>query len=94
MRTVIQGAADKDTDLKAKGESITETIDMCLVALNDLHDAELQKKLAKFLEEKDTPEKEKLLGKLSPEGTAAIRRMRAMHSILPMGELKDLRRTI
>jgi hypothetical protein len=87
--TVIQGAADKETALKATGESITETIDLCLNALNDLHDTELQRKLTNIVEAKGTPEEERLLGKLSPEETAALQRMRAMHSILPMGELKD-----
>ncbi|KAJ6010259.1 Tryptophan halogenase [Penicillium canescens] len=89
LRPVIQGAADKETALKATGESITETIDLCLNALNDLHDTELQRKLTNIVEAKGTPEQERLLGKLSPEETAALQRMRAMHSILPMGELKD-----
>jgi hypothetical protein len=62
---------------------------MCLNALNDLHDKELQKKMTNIVEAIDTPEQEELLGKLSPEETAALQRMRAMHSILPMGELKD-----
>nr|D7PI14.1 RecName: Full=Flavin-dependent halogenase gsfI; AltName: Full=Griseofulvin synthesis protein I [Penicillium aethiopicum]ADI24948.1 GsfI [Penicillium aethiopicum] len=89
LRPVIQGAADKETAPKAKGESITETIDLCLTALNDLHDTELQRKLTSIVEAKGTPEQEQLLGKLSPDETAALHRMRAMHSILPMGELED-----
>lgn len=74
---------------KATGESITETIDMCLNALNDLHDTELQKKLTNIVGANGTPEQEQLLGRLSPEETAALQRLRAMHSILPMGKLKD-----
>ncbi|KXG50018.1 Tryptophan halogenase [Penicillium griseofulvum] len=89
LRPVIQGAADKETAPKAKGESITETINLCLNALNDLHDTELQKKLTNIVEAKGTPEQDQLLGKLSPDEMAALQRLRAMHSILPMGELKD-----
>ncbi|KAJ5144415.1 Tryptophan halogenase [Penicillium atrosanguineum] len=89
FRPIIQGAADRDTALEAKGESITETIDMCLNALNDLHDIDLQKRLTSVVETNDTAEQKELLEKLSPEETAALQRLRAMHSILPMGELKD-----
>jgi hypothetical protein len=62
---------------------------MCLNALNDLHDTELQKKLTKIVEATDTPEHAKLVGELSPDETAALQRLRTMHSILPMGELND-----
>ncbi|KAF5866514.1 hypothetical protein ETB97_011399 [Aspergillus alliaceus] len=89
LRPVIQGVADKETAPKTTTESITETIDLCLNALNDLHDTELQGKLTNIVEAKGTPEQAQLLGKLSPEETAALQRMRAMHSILPMGELED-----
>lgn len=74
---------------KTTGESITETIDLCLKALNDLHNTELQGKLTSIVEAKGTPEQVKLLGNLSPDETAALQRMRTMHSILPMGELED-----
>lgn len=92
LRPVIQGAADAETAPKAqkgKQESITETIDLCLDALNDLHDTELQGKLTGIVEAGGTPAQADLLGKLSPEDAAALRRMKTMHSILPMGGLED-----
>lgn len=89
IQIVIQGAADKDTAPKTKGESISETIDLCLTALNDLHDTELQGKLTNIVEANGTPEQEKLLGQLSPDEMAALQRMKTMNSILPMGELED-----
>jgi hypothetical protein len=54
-----------------------------------LHDTKLQTKLTNIVEAAGTSDQEKLLGNLSPEETAALQRMRTMHSVLPMGELKD-----
>ncbi|KAK7918369.1 hypothetical protein PG985_010243 [Apiospora marii] len=91
LRPVIQGAADEETAPEGKGkqESITDTIDMCLHALNDLHDTELQGKLTNIVEANGTAAQADLLGQLSPEDTAALQRMKTMHSILPMGGLED-----
>ncbi|KAK7961064.1 hypothetical protein PG988_012278 [Apiospora saccharicola] len=89
LRPVIQGAADEETAPKGKQESITETIDLCLDALNDLHDTELQGKLTSIVEANGTAAQVDLLGQLSPGDTAALQRMKTMHSILPMGGLED-----
>ncbi|KAK8076353.1 hypothetical protein PG994_003625 [Apiospora phragmitis] len=71
-------------------ESITETIDLCLNALNDLHDTELQGKLTNIVEANGTAAQAGMLGELSPEDTAALQRMKTMHSILPHGRARGL----